>query len=163
MAAAFNVEEIVSIGIEIEKNGRIFYKKAAETTTDSVLKATLEQLAAWESEHIYTFETIKRELASASTDESWYANEESQGYFKAAADSHVFIQNSDIPSLLSDCDTPLDIFEMALRFEKDSIVLYQTLKELVNPALGGHEELDKVIKEELMHVAYIQKQINALL
>lgn len=160
MGVAFNVDEIISIGIEIEKNGHEFYTKAARNAKLPSVKKLLETLASWEKEHLIAFDKIKKGLPSETDESGWYADEQAHGYFKAAADSHVFVKNSDIDKLVNQCENELQVLEMALTFEKDSVVLYQTLGALVNPAFGGKAELEEVIKEELMHISVIQEHIQ---
>lgn len=162
MGVAFNFEEIIRIGVEIEKNGGAFYTLAAKSVDDASAKEVLEKLATWETEHISIFETIlKEEQCDACVADSWYEDENSRGVFKSIADSHIFT-NSSAEEQIGKCDTALDVFDIALQFEKDSVALYEALKGMVSPSCNDREKVQKVIDEEMMHVTVIQKEIKKM-
>ena len=48
MPQEFNLDEIFTIAVDIEKNGEQFYRKAAELTKDKDSKKLLTELADWE-------------------------------------------------------------------------------------------------------------------
>lgn len=162
MGIAFNFEEIIRIGIEIENNGCEFYNKALEKVDDLNAKKALGKLAKWEVEHTSIFEGIlKDEQNPGCAVDSWYEDETSMQYFKSIADSHIF-STSSVGELIEGCETALDIFRVALQFEKDSIVLYESLKNMVSPSCGDREKVQKIIDEEIMHIGYIQKEIQSI-
>lgn len=162
MGVAFNFEEIIRIGVEIEKNGCRFYTLAAEKVDDPAAKEALQKLAHWESEHVSIFDAILLdEQCESCVTESWYDDETSISYFQSIANSHIFHTNK-AEELLSDCDTALDVLRTALQFEKDSVVLYESLKSMVSPTCDDREKVQKVIDEEIMHITVIQKEIKAL-
>lgn len=162
MGVALNFEEIIRIGIEIEKNGCDFYKLAAEKIDDAKAKKFLTQLASWEVEHVSIFEQfLQDEQCDTCVSESWYEDETAKGYFKSIADSHIFLK-SKAESVLENCDTIMDVLKMALQFEKDSIVLYESLKSMVSTGCDDREKVQHVIDEEIMHVSVIQKEIQKL-
>lgn len=163
MGVAFNFEEIIRIGIEIEKNGCAFYTLALEKVADVSAKEVLQKLAKWEVEHVSVFEEIlKDEQCDACVNESWYDDEASQGIFKSIADSHIFTASS-AEEQIALCDSALDVFKVAQQFEKDSIVLYESLKAMVSPNCDDREKVQKVIDEEIMHLSVIQKEIKKLM
>ncbi len=54
-----------------------------------------------------------------------------------------------------------DMLELALGFEKDSVVFYVGLKELVPPGLG-REQVEEIIKEEMSHLGIIAGRLHAV-
>jgi rubrerythrin len=82
-------------------------------------------------------------------------------YLKAAADSHIFVANKEISALLANAKSPLDILHMALSFEKDSVVLYTTMKNMV-PEHLGKKDLEKIIDEEIVHISFITRKIGTI-
>ncbi len=162
MGVAFNFEEIVRIGVQIEKNGCEFYNLAAEKAESPKVKEALLKLASWEVEHISIFETLlKQNQCPSCVNDSWYDDDISDGFFRSVAESHIFISDS-VGSLVEGCANDAEVFDMALRFEKDSVALYETLKSLVSPNCDDREKVQKVIDEELMHIALIQREIRKL-
>ncbi len=82
-------------------------------------------------------------------------------YVKATADSHVFVRNEDIPGLASRCKTPAEALDLALVFEKDSVVFYITMKKLVPESLGK-AEIDTLIDEEISHIFILTQEKKRL-
>lgn len=158
----YNAEEIYEIGIEIEKNGKAFYEAAAEKTEDPDIKKFLNGLAVWEDDHITLFENLRSELSGRKTEESAFdPDNEAHLYMKAAAESHVFKKSLNVSSILDGCNSTLDYLNIALQFEKDSVVLYNTMVALVPENLGKNK-VEKLINEELKHVAMLHEKIENL-
>lgn len=158
MSVIFNADEVYEIGIEIEKNGREFYEKAAHKATDPGLKKFLLELAAWEAKHVSIFELLKSELPKKSKEETLFdPDNEKHLYMKAAADSHIFRKSLNIAAIVESCKNPKDIIRYALQFEKDSVVLYNTMITLVLPQLGK-EKIEKLIDEEMKHISFLMER-----
>ena len=161
--SAFNADEIVSIGVEIEKNGRAFYLRAAAQAESTSVRAVFEKLAAWESEHVITFEKIKETLPSQDAIQGgWYEDEAAEAYFKAVAESHIFIKNRSMDDIFAQCPTERSALTLALQFEKESIALYEALLELMGHSLGGRKEVLEIIAEEQSHVLFIENALSQL-
>ena len=159
----YSAEEVFNIGVEIEKNGFAFYTAAAAKTKDDEGKRLLLELAAWEKNHVTIFENLKIDMPAnlKSGEDLFDLDGEVHKYFKAAADSHIFKKGADINKILEGLDSLLDVFRMALHFEKDSVVLYQGMKQMVTENLGK-KHIDKIIEEEMKHVANMQERIEQL-
>ncbi len=163
MSFNFNISEIYEIGIEIEKNGRDFYNTAVEETDDHEIKKVFSELANWENRHILIFKQFSSDLPEEYKEESAFSDLDNNKYLylKAAADTHIFNKNLNIQSIVKGCKTPVDILKLALQFEKDSVVLFTTMKNFV-PENLGKDKIAKLINEELMHISFIQEKINSL-
>lgn len=161
MTIIFNADEVFRIGVEIEKNGKAFYDAAAANAQDEEIKKLLAGLAEWESGHIALFENLRSRLASTPGGEPLDLDDTMGKYLKAAADSHVFGSDSDPAQLAAECPTALDVLMRALEFEKDSIVVYTSMRGLVPDKFGKHD-IDRIIDEELDHICMLRTKINAL-
>ena len=162
MGIMYNASEIYQIGIEIEKNGMAFYSACARATANAPVKKLCEELAQWESQHVAVFENLRSQLPEGARLESSYdPYGELSLYLKAAADSHVFIANTDIAALVAGADTPAKILAIALSFEKDSVVVYTTMSRMV-PEHLGKKNLDKIIDEELKHISIISQKMSEI-
>ena len=145
MAVVYNANEICTMGIQIEKNGKKFYITAADKTGDEDLRKFFTELANWEDNHISIFENLRNDFLKTENGESAIdPDNEMHLYLKAAADSHIFLKKIDIDELVARCNNPLDILDIALQFEKDSVVLYNTMINMVPKNLGKKQ----VLKEE---------------
>ncbi|MGZ3615103.1 MAG: ferritin-like domain-containing protein [Thermodesulfobacteriota bacterium] len=157
MSFNFNADEIFQMGVQIEENGKKFYETVAKSTPDPSAQKIFLDLARWESEHVELFKKLRKRLPAAATKEDLFdPNQELHLYLKATADSHVFIRNQDIPNLAAQCKTPVQALDLAVAFEKDSVVFYTTMKKLV-PEHLGKGEIDTLIDEEISHL-YILTQ-----
>lgn len=162
MAIIYNAEEIFQMGVEIEKNGLAFYAAAARAVKNAEVGKLCEELGQWEGKHVKLFETLKAKLPEAARKETSYdPNNELGMYLKAAADSHIFVATKEISALIANAKSPIDILRMALTFEKDSVVLYTTMKNMV-PEHLGKKSLEDIINEEIMHISYINRNIGLL-
>ena len=162
MSINFNANEIFQIGVEIEKNGKAFYQAAAKSAKTPEVKKLFEELSRWESGHIAIFESLKNKLAESAREETAFdPDNEALLYLKAAADTHVFGQNANAEALAGECKTALAALKMALNFEKDSVVVYANMRNLV-PEKLGKPDIDKLLNEELQHISMLNDKINAL-
>jgi rubrerythrin len=162
MSFNFNADEIFQIGAQIESNGKKFYETIAKNTSNPSVQKIFLDLAQWESKHIELFKKWKDELPdSAKRGDLFDPNQELQLYLKATADSHVFLKNKDIPQLASTCKTPIEALELAVTFEKDSVVFYTTMKKLV-PEHLGKSKIDSLIDEEISHIFILTQKKKEL-
>jgi rubrerythrin len=69
----------------------------------------------------------------------------------------VFIRNTDIAGMVAGCKSPYEILELALTFEKDSVVFYTTMKKVVAPNLG-QDKVDRLIDEEIKHISMLTQR-----
>ena len=157
MGIEFNADEIFEIAEQIERNGANFYRKAAETITNEDKKKFLIHLAEMEDEHEQTFKTIRSQLTQDEKIMTTFDPEgESEKYLRALADTRVFYEKK------IDTTSPLEeIFKTAITAEKDSIVFYLGMKDVV-PEHLGKQKLDVIIKEEMGHIRLISKELLEL-
>ena len=156
MSYDFNADEIFEMAQQIERNGAEFYRTAAREISDSAHKTLLLDLAAMEDEHEKTFATLRAELSDKEREPTVFdPDSESAQYLKALADTQVFFKKKvDISSLK-------EIFKEALTAEKDSIVFYLGMRELV-PERLGKSTIDEIIKEEMGHIKSLGHKLAAL-
>ena len=76
------------------------------------------------------------------------------------ADDHVF-NVKEISEILKGIESPEEILNTALRFEKDSIAYFLGMRELV-PERLGKDKIDSIVREEISHVATIRQLIKSL-
>ena len=156
MGIDFNADEVFEIAEQIERNGAKFYRKAAENITDVNKKKLLINLAEMEDEHEKTFKTMRSELSQDEKIMTTFDPEgESVYYLRALADTRVFYEK--------DIDTTSfkEILKSAITAEKDSIVFYLGMKDVV-PAHLGKQKLDSIIKEEMSHIRLLSKELLEL-
>jgi rubrerythrin len=158
MALNFNAREIFDMGIQIEVNGKTFYETAAKKTAETSVRDFFKELAAWENQHVELFTELRDSLpAAAGAADIFDPNGEAEGYIRATGDSHVFIRNTDIAGMVAGCKNPVEILDLALQFEKDSVVFYTTMKKVVAKNLG-QDKVDRLIDEEIKHISLLTQR-----
>jgi rubrerythrin len=154
----FNAREIFDIGVQIEVNGKAFYEAAAKKVAETATREFFLELAAWEATHIKLFGELRDALpAGAGNAPLFDPNDEAALYLQATADSHVFVKNRDMVALVAGCKGPLDIIDIAMTFEKDSVVYYTTMKKVV-PKNLGQDKVERLIDEEIKHIGLLSQR-----
>ena len=156
MSIDFNADEVFEIAEQIERNGAKFYRAAAENVSDSDHKKLLLDLAAMEDNHEQTFKTLRSNLSRDEKIMTTFDPEgESEGYLRSLADTRVFYEKE------IDTTSFKEILKSAITAEKDSIVFYLGMKDVV-PAHLGQRKLDVIIKEEMSHIRLLSKELLEL-
>jgi len=162
MGFEFNADEVLEMAEQIERNGARFYRKAAELTKNEEVKQLLLDLAAWEEGHRRVFASMREDLNIPKQQPTTFDPEhETSLYLRAMADGNVFDVRADPAELLTDQQTKGEILELAIGQEKNSIVFYLGLKEMV-PETLGKEKIDQIIKEEMGHIGLLSREIATM-
>lgn len=151
----FNADDIFEIAEELEHNGAQFYRTAAEAVKDSGARDLLLHLSVMEDDHEKTFARMRSQLKASETTATVFDPQgEAAGYLKALADTRVFFEKKIDTSSLE------GILKDAITAEKDSIVFYLGMLELV-PEKLGRSRLNDVIKQEMGHLRQLSKELMA--
>lgn len=155
MGLGFNADEIFEMAEQIERNGAAYYREAAASVTNADDKTFLVELADMEDGHGVTFADLRKNLASDEKETVTFdPEEESAQYLKALADTRVFYQK-DI-----DLSSMTGILKGAITAEKDSIVFYLGMKDMVG-GTHGKNRIDAIIKEEMKHIKLLSSRLLA--
>jgi len=156
MSYDFNANEIFEIAEQLERNGAAFYRDAADSVDDSEVKKFLLEFAGMEDEHEKTFINLRKRLTAAEKAPTVFdPADESALYLKALADTRVFFKKE------IDTSSVEEIFKSAITAEKDSIVFYLGMKDLVSETLGK-DKMDAIIREEMGHIRVLSQKLAAL-
>jgi len=162
MSLSFNADDILSMAEQIERNGAAFYKRASEIAADPIVKKRLAQLAEWEGGHESLFSTMRNELKGREAEQTAFDPEgDAAHYLREMADRHVF-KSGEISTLLTGKETPAQVIDIAINFERDSILFFQGVEAFV-PAWLGKDKVHALVEEEMGHVAFLAREKAALL
>ena len=162
MSITFNAFEIFEMAEQIERNGVNFYRKAAQSISDARVKKTLLTLADMEVEHEAIFAAMRKGLSDESKELRVFdPDNEMALYLQAMAGGHVFNLKKDPSEQLSGSETEEDILRLAISAEKDSIIFYLGLKDFV-PARAGKDKVEAIIREEMAHIAILNRELPVL-
>lgn len=162
MTIPFSADEVLQMAEQIERNGSRFYRRAAQGFADSRARQQLLDLAAMEDEHQKVFASMRADLSPQEREPSVpdpYG--EAVLYLRGMADGSVFDVRADPSERLTGKETMEDILRTAIGLEKDSIVFYLGLKEIV-PERLGRQRIEDIIKEEMGHITVLSQEMASL-
>ena len=155
MSILFSASEVVTMAVQIEKNGLEFYSKMAKKAQTEKSEELFKFLAAEEVRHAATFKTMLnslKQLELTAVEEEEYNN-----YLGALTSSRVFNQDVNTDEMVKNLDDMAAI-NMAMEAEKDSILFYY---ELMEQAMDEDKTaIEQVIKEEKSHYAMLMRMKN---
>ena len=161
MSIDFNADEILEMAQQIERNGARFYRLAAQGTDEPDERELFLDLATMEDEHEGIFATMKRELSATEWESTTFdPHGEGASYLKAMADGHVFDPQMDPSDLFNELQSTEDILRKAIELEKDSIIFYVGMMDMV-PEKLGRDKVKHIIREEMEHIVTLNRQITA--
>ncbi len=161
MGVTFNADEIFEMAEQIERNGAKFYRTAAaQHADDEKANEMLLSLAAMEDEHEKTFAAIRAEVVAGPPVENVYDPDDVAAlYLQAIADGRVFDMKKDPSDIIADGKSLEEIFKIAISLEKDSIIFYNSFRNMV-PGQSGKEKIDYIINEEKKHIVELSNQLT---
>ena len=144
----FRASEILQMAIEIERSGLAFYEACVRAADDERVGEVFQFMAGEEKRHIEIFRRMEEPLAHYELPETYPG--ELQAYMRALIQERVFAAPEEGAAHASATKNPFQAIAVAIGLEKDSILFYEAMKELVRPAEA--EAIDEVIGEEQTHI-----------
>ncbi|KJJ85428.1 rubrerythrin [Candidatus Omnitrophus magneticus] len=148
MAKEFSACEVIEMAVQIEKNGRDFYSAVYDMVKKKDIKNTFLILMEEEIKHIEIFEKIFSSSCDISPDAAY--PDEYFAYLNAIAGAHVLFKKNEGKKIAKTIDNAKDAISLAIQFEKDSILFYLEMKQVV-PKKDQHL-IDELIIEEKKHL-----------
>ena len=163
MSITFNADEVFEMGMDIEKNGEAYYKKAAELATDPNIKKAFTYLAGEEKKHWETFKELREALPPKSSSPTVIDPDGLESlYLDALVKSRLFNSEQEAEKVASKVEDEIEALRAALTFEKDTILFFQTMRSMTREDLG-REKIDMLIEEEQKHIVRISTEIKKAL
>ncbi len=155
MSILFSASEVITMAVQIEKNGLEFYSKMAKKAQTEKTEELFKFLAAEEVRHAATFQKMLNSLKQLELTAS--EEEEYNNYLGALTSSRVFNREVNTDEIVKNLDDATAI-DLAIEAEKDSILFYY---ELMEQAMNeDRSAIEKVIKEEKSHYAMLMRMKN---
>jgi len=148
--AVFSGSELVNVALGIEKNGIAYYDSLAELTTEAALKNAYNYLANMERKHMQIFQRMLDSIGKYQPTHAGETEEEYELYLKALVDSVVFTNDKVARQMAQKASSPAEAIQIALGAEKDSIIFYCEMRDLVPER--DRSIIDEIIREEKSHV-----------
>jgi rubrerythrin len=165
MSYNFNIDEVFEMAEHIERNGVIFYRQMAEKYLDTPIQELFLDLAEMEDEHEKVFRSMREDLSDKLQELTVIDPEgEAALYLRALADLRVFDEEAEedfsLVEGLSEQEQMRKVLRGAINREKESIVFYVGMKEIVPENLGKNK-IDDIIKEEMEHVTLLSNKFSS--
>ena len=161
MSISFSGSELINIAIGIEGRGIVFYDVMAKSTQNEAAREVFNYLADMERDHSETFKSMLEEADKfqVTADESGQYT----AYLRALVDSAVFSNDMVTSEMAAQAESDAAAMELAIRAEKDSILFYYEMKEVMPQR--AQATVNKIIAEEKSHLrqlSELQKKLSAL-
>ncbi len=153
MGNLLSVNEIVEFAIYIEKNGYKFYIQTMKKLTSEGILKLFQFLADEEFKHEAAFKKMLKEIGSSTPHESYPGEYET--YMRDFLKSHALSNDQALKEKLDSIKTEEDAIDVALDFEKDSIILFSMLKKYIED--DKQHIVDAIIQEEITHIFRINE------
>ena len=151
MAVFFSGRELIDIAIGIEKSGLAFYDSLATAKRDRKIEGIFRHLAGKEKEHIEAFQNMIGPAAEYPNLEPY--TEDYAVYLNTLVDSAVFKNERTAREMAQRAASEFEAIETGIRAEKDSILFYSAIQDLVHRA--DAELINGIIREEKSHLAQL--------
>ena len=148
MSISFYGNELINIAIGIERRGIAFYDVMARSTQNTKARQIFQYLVGMEREHIQIFQNMLSEADKYEVPET-YAGEYA-AYLQALVDSAVFTDDAVTSELATQSENDIAAVELGISAEKDSILFYSELKEVVPKR--ERATISRIIAEEKLHL-----------
>jgi len=145
----FRASEILQMAIEIERSGLAFHQACVEAADNERVVDVFQFMVGEEKRHIEIFKALEEPLARYELPETYPG--ELQAYMRALIEDRVFASAEEGAEQAQATGNPFQAIATAIGFEKDSILFYEAMKQLVRPS--DAEAIDEVIGEEQTHIS----------
>jgi rubrerythrin len=158
MGKLLNTGEILQFAIKIEQEGYKFYVQTMKKMDEAEILKLFQYLADEEFKHEHIFKNLLEKTGHSTPPETYRGEYEAymQDFLKSSIFEKFRLNQENIDSI----QTMKNAIDMALDFEKDSIVFYSALKRY----LGEENQslIDRIIAEELNHISRITQYQQGL-
>jgi rubrerythrin len=146
----FSIREIMGLAVKLEKNGERFYRGAASRFSAPRLSALLRWLADEELRHTEWFSakhsSLKLEEGERDVEETG-----DEILREILGDQTFSLQEVDLSSI----QDQMDLLDIAIEFENDTVLFYEVLSSLVEDR-ETMERVSEIIAQEQTHIESLQ-------
>jgi rubrerythrin len=153
MALLVTAAELIDVAVGIEKSGAAFYEYLVNTTRDLRAQVMYKYLADQEREHIKIFQMLRTDVGDYSSPMS--SSDEYAEYLEALVKSAVFGNDMMARKMAEKASSDSEAIDIAIRAEKDSILFYVAIKDLVRRS--DVETIEKIVREEKSHLTQLSE------
>lgn len=153
MSNLIKVNEIIEFAVKIEENGYRFYVEAIKKIKLPKVTQLFQILGDEERNHQYIFKNMLKDQDPYIPAESYPG--EYEAYMWDFLKGHSLASREQLKEKVNAVESVRDAVQVALQFEKDSIILFAMLKKLVEEEDG--KKVEQIIQEEVLHIMKIKE------
>ena len=150
MSYLLDVKEILEFAVYIEQRGYEFYVGAMKKFSEARITELFQYLADEEFKHE---EFFKKLLEQSGGVRGGSRDPEYQAYLREFCKAHALADREATAARLAKASGLEEVLDMAMGFEKDSIIFFSELKEIYEK--GHSAAVDKIVSEEMGHLRKI--------
>jgi rubrerythrin len=149
--AAYSVNEIIEMAVQIERNGYAFYDEAAKRKDlDDDSRKLITWLRDAELDHEKTFLRLRDEVDNMvlelSTDWDMVA-----AYLKTIVESRIFNSEDSAIRKAAEAKDLMGVIDNAITFEKDTLLYFHAISDGISND-KAKTALRRIINEEVSHI-----------
>lgn len=161
MGMVFSADEVFAMAIEMETNGAEFYRRAADLQGDDAARDYFLGLMKMEEGHKMTFELLRKEFAASDAGATTDSYDEGGQYLSAIVGGNHVEGAPSVTELLTGSESMADVVQTAIGLEKEAILFYLGLMDMV-PETLGKLKIEFIISEEKKHVVTLTAELKKL-
>lgn len=166
MGFEFTADEIFRIAEQIERNGADFYSRIAEKVSDGPMRSLFMELSSMEKGHEKIFSAMRSGLSGQEREGTTFdPADEGADYLRTLAGMSVMDDKVKkafgLLEGFSGQEGLAEALKAAIDLEKESVIFYLGMKELVS-ARQGKDRLDGILKEEMSHIRHLGAKLLSL-
>ncbi len=143
----YSSNELLEMALKIEEDGEKFYDHLSKIFDDPKRKEFFSYLASQEKQHAKDFKKLSQGLVEDIDPTFW---EEASKYVKSLVEDRIFPDADEMVERSKGMNLA-DILSFAIGIEKETVVFYEELYDLVREK-KSKEILSKIVREEVGHV-----------
>ncbi len=152
---AFSAKEAIQMAIDLEKNGRQFYKEAEAKTQNESGKRIFKMLAEEEITHLRTFEKMLDEGDSLSDWKKWL------GDLPVTRQVPVFSENVPAGTVTKERTDEIEALRLAMKQEREAIAFFERVMNQAEDDLT-RDIFEFVRDQEIYHYDLLQAEIDSI-
>jgi len=150
--------EILDLAIQMEHQGIAFYQACAKASFGPPVVLVFEHLITAEEHHARIFAEMKTGLRQEAGSEEHF--HEVRDYLEKLISHRMSPETKRALEIVPEIADAVEAVEIAIEFEKKSVLLYSALNQLIGPA--EKEIIERIIAEEHTHIHRLVDLLNEL-
>ena len=160
MAINFNVKDVLEVAMQIQRNGRDFFRAAALKAGDPDARQVFLNLATRTEEYLKVLSDMVEKLSAKEKTPTAFDPDNQEGQFlKSMADGNVLVRQANPLEKLRGNESFEETIEIAISFEMDSISFYRRIIKFVRGP-QSRKKIENIIDEEKKQIALLSEWLS---